>query len=93
MIPAIMIPAALGKRSDVQVLFVRWGWPRTAGIRNQRCYERPLTRLRSLLCLAQRSFPLLSGVVLSPLLCKDGVSNFKGAMSCATIADGIAGAI
>jgi hypothetical protein len=56
-------------------------------------YERPLPRLRSLLCLAQRSFPLLSGIVLSPLLCKDGVSNFEGAMSCATIADGIAGAI
>jgi hypothetical protein len=26
MIPAIMIPA-LGKRSDVQVLLVRWCWP------------------------------------------------------------------
>jgi hypothetical protein len=26
MIPAIMIPAALGKRSDVQVLLVRWCW-------------------------------------------------------------------
>jgi hypothetical protein len=28
MIPAIMIPAALGKRSDVQVLLVRWCWPK-----------------------------------------------------------------
>ena len=27
MIPATMIPAALGKRSDVQVLLVRWCWP------------------------------------------------------------------
>jgi hypothetical protein len=24
-----MIPATFGRRSDVQVLLVRWGWPRT----------------------------------------------------------------
>jgi hypothetical protein len=29
MIPANMIPPALGKRSDVQVLLLRWCWPLT----------------------------------------------------------------
>jgi hypothetical protein len=56
-------------------------------------YERPFPRLRSLLCLAQRGFPLLSGVVLSTLLSKDGIGNLEGAMRRAMIADGIAGAI
>src|SRR3974377_250203 len=54
-------------------------------------YNRPLPRLRSLLCLAQRSFPLLSAVVPGPLLCKDGVGDFEGAMRCATEAGFIAG--
>ena len=50
-------------------------------------YKRPFPRLRSLLCLAQRSFPLLSAVVPGPLLCKDGVGDLEGAISCATEAE------
>ena len=40
-------------------------------------YKRPLPRLRSLLCLAQRSFPLLVGVVPNAAIRKDSVSNFE----------------
>ena len=47
-------------------------------------YNGPFPRLRSLLCLAQRSFPLLSAVVPGPLLCNDGVGDLEGAISCAT---------
>ena len=41
----------------------------------------------------QRSFPLLTGVVLSPLLCKDGVGNFEGVMSGAMVPNGVASAV
>jgi hypothetical protein len=50
-------------------------------------YNGPIPRLRSLLCLAQCSFPLLAGVVLSPLLSKDGVGNFEVAIRCTSVAD------
>ncbi len=43
-------------------------------------YNRPFSRLRPPLCLAQRSFPLLLAVVPGPLLCKDGVGSLEGAM-------------
>jgi hypothetical protein len=56
-------------------------------------YNRPFPRPPPLLCLEQRSFPLLSGVVLGALLCKDGFGNFEGAMRCAIVAGCIAGAI
>jgi hypothetical protein len=50
-------------------------------------YNGPIPRLRSLLCLAQCSFPLLAGVVLSPLLSKDGVGNFEVAIRSTSVAD------
>ena len=50
-------------------------------------YNGPIPRLRSLLCLAQCTFPLLAGVVLSPLLSKDGVGNFEVAIRCTSVAD------
>ncbi len=56
-------------------------------------YERPFPRLRSLLCLAQRSFPLLAAVVPGPLVYKDGVGNFEGAMRRTMEAGGVAGTI
>ena len=40
-------------------------------------YNRPFPRLRSLRCLAQRSFPLFVGVVPNALLRKDCVSHFE----------------
>ena len=49
-------------------------------------YNGPFTRLRSMLCLAQCSFPLLSGIVLSPLLRKDAIGDFETAMRCASVA-------
>src|SRR5260370_17815214 len=42
--------------------------------------------LLSLLCLTQCTFPLLAGVVLSPLLRKDAVGDFEVAMRCASVA-------
>src|SRR6516162_3725149 len=39
-------------------------------------YNRPLPRLRSLLCLVQRSFPLRGRVVLNAAVLKDRVSDF-----------------
>ena len=56
-------------------------------------YERPFPRLRPLLCLAQRSFPLFAGVVLSALLCKDGIRNFEDAMRRAMEAGGVPGTV
>src|SRR5215471_1857836 len=50
-------------------------------------YSGPFPRLRSLLCLVQRRFPLLTGVVLSALVCKDGVGNFEVAVRCTSVAD------
>jgi len=40
-------------------------------------YNRPLPRLRSLLCLVQRSFPLCIGAVPNAALSKDCVSDFE----------------
>ena len=56
-------------------------------------YKRPFLffRLRSLLCLAQCSFPLLAGVVLIALHRKDGVGNFEVVVGWATEAGCIAG--
>ena len=48
-------------------------------------------RLSYQLRLAQRSFPLLSGVFHRALLRKDGVGDFEGFMCCAIEADCIAG--
>src|SRR5215472_15692675 len=48
-------------------------------------YNGPFPRLRSLLCLVQRRFPLLTGVVLS--ICQDGVGNFEVAVRCTSVAD------
>jgi hypothetical protein len=56
-------------------------------------YERPFPSLRFLLCLAQRSLPLFAGVVLSALLCKDGVGNFEDAMGRAMETGCIAGTV
>src|SRR5215469_1012434 len=47
--------------------------------------QRPLVRLRSLFCLVQRSFPLLSGVVLCFGLSKDSVGNLELTMRCAVV--------
>jgi hypothetical protein len=54
-------------------------------------YNRPFPPLSYQLRLAQRSFPLLSGVVHRALLRKDGVGNFEGFMCGAIEADCIAG--
>ena len=43
-------------------------------------YNRPLPRLRSLLCLVQRSFPLRRDVVLNAVVLKDRVSDFEFSM-------------
>ena len=56
-------------------------------------YNGPLARLRPLLCLAQRSFPLLAAVVLSALLSEDGIRNSEGAMRRAIVAGCIAGTV
>jgi hypothetical protein len=56
-------------------------------------YNWPLSWLRSLFCLVQRSFPSFAGVVLSAVLRKDSVSNFEIAMGCATVAGCIPGTI
>jgi hypothetical protein len=40
-------------------------------------YNGPFPRLRSLLCLVQRSFPLRTDVVLNAALLKDRVSDFE----------------
>src|SRR5262249_45436926 len=50
-------------------------------------YNRPLPRLRSLLCLAQRSFPLCVGVVLRAPLREHGIRDLEIAMRCASVAD------
>jgi hypothetical protein len=68
------------------------------GARPNRCvskvvagYNRPFPPLSYQLRLAQRSFPLLSGVDHRALLRKDGVRNFEGFMCCAIETDCIAG--
>jgi len=43
-------------------------------------YNGPFPRLRSLLCLAQRSFPLLAGVVLRAPLPEHGIRDLEVAM-------------
>ena len=43
-------------------------------------YNGPFPRLRSLLCLAERSFPLFVGVVLNAAVLKDRVSDFEFSM-------------
>jgi hypothetical protein len=54
-------------------------------------YNRPFPPLSYQLRLAQRSFPLLSGVFHRALLRKDGVGDFEGFMCCAIETDCIAG--
>ena len=56
-------------------------------------YNRPLPRLRPLLCLAQRSFPLLVGVVPNAAIRKDCVSDFELSIRFAIEACCIAGTI
>jgi hypothetical protein len=52
-------------------------------------YNRPLPRLRSLLCLVQRSFPLCVGAVPNAAILKDRVSDFELSM-CFAIEPGCA---
>ena len=56
-------------------------------------YQRPSLRLRSFLCLVQRSFPFFAGVILCLGLRKDTVSNLEVAMRWATVAGCVAGTI
>src|SRR5262249_21282209 len=56
-------------------------------------YNRPLPRRRSLLCLAQRSFPLCVGVVLRAPLREHGISDLEVAMRCASVANCVPGTI
>jgi hypothetical protein len=56
-------------------------------------YNRPFPRLRSLLCLAQHSFPLFVGIVPNALLRKDCVSDFELSMRFAIEAGCVPGAI
>src|SRR4029077_1368466 len=56
-------------------------------------YNGPFPRLRSLLCLAQRSFPLCVGVVPNALLRKDCVSDFELSIRFAIEAGCVPGAI
>jgi hypothetical protein len=58
------------------------------------CYNQwPRIRLRSLLCLVQCGFPLLSAVVLCLGLRKDSVSNLEVTMRWASVADCVSGTI
>src|SRR5262249_19770496 len=56
-------------------------------------YNGPFPRLRSLLCLAQRSFPLCVGVVLRAPLREHGFRDLEVAMRCASVADRVPGTI
>jgi hypothetical protein len=56
-------------------------------------YDRPFPRLRSLLCLAQRGFPLCVGVVPNAAIRKDCVSDFELSIRCAIEASRVPGTI
>src|SRR5215470_12977122 len=56
-------------------------------------YQRPSFGLCSFLCLIQRSFPLLLGIVLCLGLRKDAIGDFEVAMRWASVAGCVPGTI
>jgi len=92
-IVAAIVAIRIGRNEDYEAHDKGSGLALSGPSKVTALYNRPLPRLRSLLCLLQRSFPLCVGVVLRAPLREHGIRDPEVAMRCASVADCVPGTI